>query len=115
MTARNGWRREEMLVCLAFYSSLEKSQRRVPPPHIVSELVKLTKRTQGSIKLRFANFNSVDPLFTDAGLKSLDGGGKHVKEIWNEYSKNDGTLDSAKILRYLAAAHFETQNDLSNS
>jgi hypothetical protein len=52
--------------------------------------------------LRFANFNSVDPTFTEQGLKGMVGGGAHVLTIWNEFSKNDGTLDQNNLTRALA-------------
>jgi putative restriction endonuclease len=93
------WSREEMLVTLCYYISLPAGQRRVPPKHILSELSNLTGRSVGSISLRFANFNSVDPEFTDKGLKSMQGGGGHVQTTWDEFARNDGTIDSSHLLR----------------
>lgn len=92
-----------MLTCLAYYSSLPREQRRTPPTWVLGELEVLIRRTRGSVSLRFANFNSVDPDFTDLGLKGMVGGGAHVQAIWAEVSKNDGHLDSNKLLRLLAS------------
>ncbi|MEN9966792.1 MAG: hypothetical protein RL036_25 [Actinomycetota bacterium] len=91
-----------MLACLAYYSSLPKEQRRTPPSWVLEELEILLNRTQGSVSLRFANFNSVDPDFTDLGLKGMVGGGAHVQAIWAEVSKNDGHLDLNRLLRLVA-------------
>lgn len=102
MAGRRDWTTEELLICLAYYSSLPKTQRRSPPSWVLQELSELISRTTGSISLRFANFTSVDPEFTISGLKGMSGGGAHVQKIWNECTKNDGELDSVKIIRALA-------------
>lgn len=103
MALRKNWTRAELLICLAYYSSLTKSQRRSPPDWVLEQLSSLIDRSSGSISLRFANFNSVDPEFTDRGLKGMVGGGAHVQTIWNEFAKNDGHLDVNKLLRILAS------------
>jgi hypothetical protein len=102
MSARRNWTKDELLICLAYYSTLTKSQQRNPPKWVKEELANLISRTPDSIKLRFANFNSVDPTFTEQGLKGMVGGGAHVLTIWNEFSKNDGTLDQNHLTRALA-------------
>lgn len=66
-----------------------------------------TGRSLGSISLRFANFNSVDPTFTTKGLKGMSGGGATVKAIWHEFSNNEGWLDQSKLLSYIAVQWFE--------
>jgi putative restriction endonuclease len=106
------WSREEMLLTLCYYISLPAAQRRVPPKHILEELSNLTGRTVGSISLRFANFNSVDPEFTDRGLKGMQGGGGHVQTTWNEFSRNDGTLDSNLLLRSVTGILYAKANNL---
>lgn len=102
MAGRRDWTTDELLICLAYYSSLPKAQRRSPPAWVLRELSELISRTPGSISLRFANFTSVDPEFTISGLKGMIGGGAHVQKIWNECAKNDGELDPVKIVRTLA-------------
>ena len=102
MTSRRAWTTNELLICLAYYVTLGRSQRRSPPAWVLKELSELINRTTGSISLRFANFTAVDPQFTNAGLKGMDGGGAHVQNIWNECSKNDGELDPVKIIRAIA-------------
>lgn len=120
MVGRRDWTSEEMLICLAYYSSLNKTQRRSPPSWVLNELSKLISRTTGSISLRFANFTSVDPQFTNSGLKGMSGGGAHVQKIWNDCSKNDGELDSVKVVqaiaKMLAASHenFRPHEDSGN-
>ena len=109
-----GWSREEMLACLAFYASLPKNQRRVPPGHVLNALSKATGRSPGSISLRFANFNSVDPLFTNEGLKGMTGGGSHVAAIWREFSLNDGTLDKSALLRHLGLRVVQIEKTVSD-
>lgn len=104
MTERRAWTPNELLICLAYYSTLARGQRRSPPAWVIRELSELIGRTPGSISLRFANFNSVDPEFTGLGLKGMNGGGAHVQKIWNESSKNDGQLDQIRIIRGLAQA-----------
>lgn len=101
MSTRRNWTRSELLISLAYYSSLTKSQQRNVPKWVLDDLSQLLDRTPGSISLRFANFNSVDPTFTEQGLKGMNGGGAHVQTIWNEFSKNDGTLDINKLMRNL--------------
>ena len=99
MGSKNLWSYREMLVCLAHYATLSEKERRNPPKYLLLELANLIGRSTGSISLRFANFNSVDPLFIEKGLKSMQGGGGHVHEIWSRFSKNDGTLDLNLLLR----------------
>ena len=108
MAGRRDWTTNELLICLAYYSTLDRSQRRSPPSWVLEEISGLINRTTGSVSLRFANYTSVDPLFTRSGLKSMDGGGAHVRKIWNECAKNDGELDSTKISRALARALSES-------
>ena len=102
MNSKNYWSREEMIVCLGWYGSLTKEQKRTPPPFVLETLSKKLGRSKGSISLRFANFNSVDPLFTQDGLKGMSGGGAHVLAIWNEFSDNEGTLQPQILLRELS-------------
>ena len=106
MVSRNSWTREEFIYCLAFYASLGEKQRRVPPKRLVAHISLATGRSEGSIKLRFANFNSVDPTFTSRGLVGMSGGGSTVVSIWHEFSDNEGELDSSKLLKYLADGYF---------
>lgn len=106
MGRKDQWSFNEMLVCLSYYSTLNVRERRNPPKHVLNELSDLTGRSLGSISLRFANFNSVDPIFIERGLKSMQGGGGHVHDIWIKFSKNDGTLDQDQLLRFVSAAHY---------
>lgn len=108
MSERRNWTRSELLICLAYYSSLTTSQKRTPPSWVLEELASCINRSQGSISLRFANFNSVDPDFTDQGLKGMTGGGAHVQVIWNEFSSNDGQLDIRKLVRGLVSDYSES-------
>jgi len=101
---KDQWAREEMLIVLSYYVSLPPGQRRVPPKHILTELSELTGRTPGSISYRFANYSSVDPEFTDRGLKGLQGGGGHVQATWDEFARNDGTIDTNLLLRSVTRA-----------
>lgn len=113
MAGRRDWTSEEMLICLAFYSSLNKTQRRTPPSWVIQDLSELISRSPGSISLRFANFTSVDPEFTKSGLKGMSGGGAHVQKIWNECSRNDGELDTVKIVQALAKLLASANNNFN--
>ncbi len=101
MGKRNNWSRGELVVCLAMYSTLSSRDRRVPPKWILEHLAKRIGRSTGSISLRFANFNSVDPTFTSQGLVGMTGGGAHVQKIWNEFSNNEGELLVPLLVREL--------------
>lgn len=101
MVERRDWTRAELLVCLAVYATLPSSERRVPPKRVLEHLAAVTGRTPGSISLRFANFNSEDPLFTSKGLSGMKGGGAHVHHIWTDFSNNEGELQLATIVREL--------------
>ena len=110
MARKDLWSREELLLTLAYYVSLPSAQRRVPPKHILTELSELTGRTVGSISLRFANFSSVDPEFTGRGLKGMQGGGGHVQVTWDEFARNDGTIDANLLLRSVTRALYSKGN-----
>lgn len=110
MGRKDLWSREEMLLTLCYYISLPVPQRRVPPKHILEELSNLTGRTVGSISLRFANYNSVDPEFTDKGLKGMQGGGGHVQTTWDEFSRNDGSIDSNHLFRTVTGILYAKAN-----
>ena len=101
MGKRRIWSRTELLVCLAVYATLTPKDRRVPPTRVLEHLASMIGRSSDSISLRFANFNSVDPIFTSQGLLGMTGGGAHVSKIWNEFSNNEGDLDIREIVREL--------------
>jgi hypothetical protein len=107
MATKNFWSEAEMILCLTFYSNLEVSQRKVPPPHITKRLADLTGRTQSSIELRFANYSHYDPDIQALGLKGMSGGGSKVAEIWSRFASNDGSLNTQLLAEWLAMNFFD--------
>jgi hypothetical protein len=93
---RELWTREELLMCLAYYSSS-------PSPKVFSrEQIKelsglLQRRSSDSVSLRLANFIARDSDMTKLGYLGMSGGGQKVDNIWSEFSDQQGHLDQGAI------------------
>lgn len=98
--AKELWTRKEMLICLAYYSTLSY-------PKVVDRLAAqecglfLPNRSIDSVSLRLANYVARDPRMTRAGFKGMYGGGQKVDQIWDECSDRDGFLDCSKTMMAL--------------
>jgi hypothetical protein len=95
--ARELWTRQEMLICLAYYSTM-------PHPKVVDRLAAkecskyLPNRSVDSVSLRLANFVARDPEMSSLGFKGMVGGGDKVDQIWNECSSSEKILDWRKVM-----------------
>jgi hypothetical protein len=94
------WTRKEMLICLAYYSTLSY-------PKVIDTLAAqecslfLPGRSVASVSLRLANYVARDPQMTRLGFKGMYGGGEKVDEIWDECSDRDRSLDWKKTMMAL--------------
>ena len=94
------WTRKEMLIVLAYYSTLGY-------PKVVDRLAAqecslfLRSRSVASVSLRLANYVARDPQMARAGFKGMYGGGEKVDQIWDECSDRDGILDWRKVMMAL--------------
>jgi hypothetical protein len=97
---RVDWTRKEMLISLAFYSTLSY-------PKVVDRLagqecsLYLPGRSSSSVALRLANYVARDPQMNKLGFKGMSGGGQKVDQIWGEFSDRNGLLDWKKVMMAL--------------
>ena len=78
------WNHDELVLVLAYYYFIyQTNTRKQDYEAFADDLRKMTgnKRSDGSVGMRFANFNSVDPSKSSEGF---GGGDKQCKPIWDE-------------------------------
>jgi hypothetical protein len=106
--ARNYWGEDEMLLALAYYATLPVELRYAIPINIIREVSGLLSRSESSVELRFRNFAARDPEIAALGKSGMFGGGAHVDELWEKFSRIDSSLDQAKLLTHLARKQLTT-------
>lgn len=81
------WTREEFIVALNLYLTIEYKKINHQNPDVI-KLGNLINRTPSSISIRLANFASVDPYHQQRGAGGLQNGGKKIQSIWDEFFNN---------------------------
>jgi len=81
------WSDDELVVCLELYRRVGTIGNRHPE---LVEVANLLGRSPASIRMRLANYASLDP---ENPQKGLDSAGPNARNVWNRYVGNDQALE----------------------
>lgn len=98
---RTKWTDDELRIVLGYYYFIYVNNTRKQDYALFAEdLRKMTgnNRSNGSVGVRFGNFNSVDP---SKSSKGFSGGNKKCLPIWNECINSDGTPKDSFIRLFM--------------
>ncbi len=91
----NEWNNDEMILCLAFYKFDKAPTSLDSVRKFRSKLISYTgiDRTEGSIKLRVANYMTCDPGYKGVGMT---GGGKKAQGFYDSYASTPERLNNLR-------------------
>ena len=79
----SGWTREQLLVAVGLYCTMEFGKFHQRNPRIIEAAEKIG-RTPSALAMKLSNFASLDPVFRESGRRGLEGASSADRAIWQE-------------------------------
>lgn len=93
------WTREELIVAMNLYCTMEFGQFHARNPTIIEIAGKLD-RSPSSLAMKLCNFASLDPFHAARGVSGLSGASLADREVWAEFHRDweASSFESEKLL-----------------
>lgn len=110
-----GWTRDELLVALGLYCTMEFGKFHQRNPRIV-EVAERIGRTPSALAMKLSNLASLDPVIRESGRRGLEGASKADRAIWRELEDSPEQImpaaEEALVSLSLSEPLFEAECEL---
>ncbi len=116
MAKGRAWTREELVVAMNLYCTMEFGQFHARNPVIVEVAAKLD-RSPSSLAMKLCNFASLDPFHAARGVSGLSGASQLDREVWLEFHHDweKSAYESEVLLAKTKGVPLETEIGIEES
>lgn len=116
MAKGRSWTREELVVAMNLYCTMEFGQFHARNPTIIEISAKLD-RSPSSLAMKLCNFASLDPFHAARGVSGLSGASQADREVWNEFQQDweRSSFESEKLLARTRGISLEREAEIDES
>lgn len=116
MAKGRAWTREELIVAMNLYCTMEFGQFHARNSTIIEIAAKLG-RSPSSLAMKLCNFASLDPFHAARGVSGLSGTSQADREIWSEFQRDweTSSFESEKLLARIRGISVEREAEIDEA